>query len=115
MKMEHLKCKTPDGVLKELMIFVLVYNLVRAAMAIAAERQGAEANRVSFIDALRWLRSQCTAPKRRPRDEIDLVVNSPRPGRWHPRLLKRRIKGYDMLNKPRRAYTQDEPEQGVGT
>jgi hypothetical protein len=56
LRMEHLKCKTVDGVLKELMIYVLVYNLVRVAMSLAAERQGvADANRMSFLDSARWL------------------------------------------------------------
>ena len=56
MRMEHLKCQSVDGVLKELMVFVLVYNLVRAAMVLAARRQEVDdPNRISFIDALRWL------------------------------------------------------------
>jgi Transposase DDE domain len=111
MKMEHLKCETMEGVLKELMIFVLVYNLIRAAMAMAGERQGVDPNRISFIDAARWLRSQCTPPKRKQLAEVDLNVNPPRPGRWHPRVIKRRIKPYDLMNKPRHEYTQPDVEQ----
>ena len=62
--MEHLKCRSADGVLKELMIYVPVYNLVRAAMTAAAARQRvADANRVSFIDALRWLRARRSPPR----------------------------------------------------
>ena len=56
-----------DGVLKELMIFVLVYNLIRAAMSMAGQRQGVDPNRISFIDTARWLRSQCTPPRRKQR------------------------------------------------
>src|SRR5207249_2791311 len=96
MKMDQLKCQTVEGVIKELMIFVLVYNLVRAAMVLAAERQGVDPNRVSFIDALRRLRTLCHQPAIQV--PIDLIVNPARPERWHPRVLKRRIKEYDLMN-----------------
>ena len=43
---------TVDGVLKELTMYALAYNLVRVTMCQAAGRQGVEADRVSFIDAL---------------------------------------------------------------
>ena len=54
-KMDVLKCKTVDGVLKELTMYALAYNLVRVTMGEAARRQGVAPDRVSFIDALRWL------------------------------------------------------------
>jgi hypothetical protein len=105
MKMEHLKCKSTDGVIKELMMFALVYNLVRAAMVAAAERQGiADANRISFINALRWLISLMPAPVCTEMPE--LIVNPSRPGRSHPRVKKRRMKEFDLMNKPRSEYAQ---------
>ena len=55
MKMDVLKCKTVDGVLKELTVYAMVYNLVRVVMLEAARRQGREVERISFVDALRWL------------------------------------------------------------
>ena len=113
MGMEHLKCQTPDGVLKELMVFVLVYNLVRGVMALAAARQGvADANRVSFIDTLRWLcvlLTHCPAIGPMP----ELRVNPSRPGRWCPRVKKRRMKEYDLMTKPRGEYTQPTVEDEV--
>lgn len=110
MKMEQLKCQTTEGVLKELMIFVLVYNLIRAAMSMAGQRQGVDPNRISFIDTARWLRSQCTPPRRKQLITVDLVVNSVRPGRWSPRVIKRRMKPYDLMTKPRSQYAQ--PDEG---
>lgn len=103
MGMEHLKCKTPNGVLKELMIYVLVYNLVRAMMVIAAERQEvADANRMSFIDAKRRLRAHAVVA---PTDQLpELRVNPTRPGRSCPRVKKRRMKEYGLMNKPRAQY-----------
>ena len=52
MKMDVLKCMTVDGVLKELTMYALAYNLVRVAMCEAAGRQGVMAERISFVDAL---------------------------------------------------------------
>jgi hypothetical protein len=107
MKMDQLKCKTADGVMKELLLFALVYNLVRAAMCAAAARQGADPNRVSFIDTLRWLWSDRTA------EEIKLVLNRIRPGRWCPRVKKRRMKEYDLMTKLRSQYIQPQSEDGL--
>ncbi len=58
MKMDVLKCRTVDGVQKELTMYAIAYNLVRLTMCEAAERQDVAADRVSFIDALRWLRGR---------------------------------------------------------
>jgi IS4 transposase len=52
MKMDILHCKTVNGVLKELTVFALVYNLVRTVMHAAAIRQEVSVDRISFADAL---------------------------------------------------------------
>jgi hypothetical protein len=52
MKLEVLHCETVQGVRKELTVFALVYNLVRAVMCVAAERQEVAVDRISFADAL---------------------------------------------------------------
>jgi hypothetical protein len=97
MKMDVLKCRTVDGVLKELAVFVLIYNLVRLVMLEASRRQEVEVDRISFIDALRWLMSA------RPGDDLcNLVVNPYRPNRYEPRVRKRRPKQYRLMNQPRR-------------
>jgi len=97
MKMDVLKCKTVDGVLKELHVFALIYNLVRQVMVQAALRQQVDINQISFIDALRWLKSA------EPEDDlIDLVVLSERPNRYEPRVRKRRPKKYKLMTKPRK-------------
>jgi hypothetical protein len=51
MKMDVLHCETVMGVLKELTVFALVYNLVRAVMYEAAQRQDVAVERISFADA----------------------------------------------------------------
>jgi hypothetical protein len=52
MKMDVLHCQTVAGVLKELTVFALVYNLVRAVMYEASQRQEVPVERISFADAL---------------------------------------------------------------
>ncbi len=97
MKMDVLKCKTVDGVLGELQMFALVYNMVRQVMLEAARRQKVDVHRISFIDALRWLQTA------RPGDDLPrLVVNPHRPNRLEPRVIKRRPKQYSLMKTPRR-------------
>ena len=96
LKMDALRCATFVGVMKELLMFVVAYNLVRRVMVEAAQRQQAEPNRVSFIDALRWLRHAAPG-EALPR----LKVNPGRPGRVEPRARMRRPKKYRLLNRPR--------------
>jgi hypothetical protein len=96
MRMEILHCKTVDGVLKELHMFAIAYNLVRLVMLEAARRQQVPLDRISFIDALRWLRSAD------PSTQLsDLIVNPFRPDRLEPRVIKRRMKEYTLMKQPR--------------
>ena len=94
--MDVLKCKTLVGVRKERMIFLLVYNLIRILMLQAARRQGVNVNRLSFADALAWLRwGDLNTPPA-------LKVNPWRPGRLEPRTLKRAKKQFPYLTVPRK-------------
>jgi hypothetical protein len=96
MRMEVLRCRSEQGVRKELVVFGIVYNLVRVVMLEAARRQEVPVARVSFADAYRWLRHA------RPGDTLPpLLVNPHRPGRAEPRVVKRRPKSHDLMNKPR--------------
>src|SRR5260370_29066397 len=78
-------------------MFALVYNLVRLVMLEASRRQQVPLDRISFIDALRWLRDAKEDTKLTP-----LVVNPFRPDRLEPRVLKRRMKEYNLMKKPRK-------------
>ena len=96
MGLDVLQGKTVDGVLKELLVFALVYNLVRLVMAQAAQRQQVAIDRISFIDAARWLAAA--------RDEESLpvlVLHLHRPSRYAPRVRKRRPKQYPLMQTPR--------------
>jgi hypothetical protein len=107
MGMDVLHCQSVDGVLKEMAVFVLVYNLVRALMMHAAATQGVALDRISFSDALYWLRHA------RPGDRLPTLLCVPyRPGRVEPRAIKRRPKPYDLLTRPR-AELQRELREGL--
>ncbi len=93
--MDQLKCKTLAGVRKERLIFLLVYNLIRLVMLQAARRQQVNANRISFADALAWLRfGDVSVP-------TDLKINPLREGRLQPRVLKRAKKRFPYMTQPR--------------
>jgi hypothetical protein len=93
--MDILKCKSVEMIRKERLVFLLVYNLIRLLMLKMAKRQRANVNRLSFADALAWLRFgdlQCP---------VDLKVNSLREGRLEPRVLKRPPKQFSHMTLPR--------------
>ena len=98
MKMDVLKCKTVDGIKKELAVYALAYNLTRLSALEASRRQRVAVSRVSFVDALRWL---ATTTVRGWFGLPRLVVNPSRPDRAEPRVRKRRPKAYPLMTKPR--------------
>jgi hypothetical protein len=102
MNMDVLKCTTVEGVLKELAMYGIAYNLVRSAMLESARVQGVDTDRISLVDGLRWLtgeEGQGTTPI--------LVVNPSRRGRVEPRVKKRRPKQYPRMTKPRWEYHKE--------
>lgn len=109
MQMDVLRCQTVRGIEKELTMFLLVYNLVRMTVLQVSQRQGVPPQRISFVDALRWL---ATA---KPGEALpDLVVLPLRPGRVEPRVRKRRPKEYDLMKKPRAVLRQELLAQSLG-
>ncbi len=100
--MDVLKCKTVEGVLKELAVFALVYNLVRSVACRAAEAKGVAADRVSVTDAVRWL-----VGVEGDADLSVILVVPKREGRVEPRVKKRRPKQYSRMTKPRRELRKE--------
>jgi hypothetical protein len=112
MKMDVLRCKTPEMVRKEIWAHLLAYNLLRTVTAVAAGESGVEPRKISFKGAKQALTA--FAPKleaARPEDRARLVdvmlatvayhrVGN-RPGRWEPRARKRRPKPGTRLMQPR--------------
>lgn len=98
MRMDVLRCKSVDGVMKELWSYAIAYNLVRLLMLDAAHRQKVPPNRLSFIDALDVLRHANAAASHQT---ARIKVNPDRPGRHEPRRIKRPKDRYTYLTKPR--------------
>jgi hypothetical protein len=101
MGMDVLRCQSVEGVLKELTMFALVYNLARLVMLAAAQAQSAPLAQISFVDALRWLAEACHYEP-----ALQLQINPARPNRVEPRVRKRRPKPYPLLKHPRRQLRQ---------
>jgi hypothetical protein len=94
--MDVLKCKTPPGVRRERLVFLLVYNLIRILMLRVARQQRVNVNRLSFADALAWVRlgDVSCLPSR-------LKENPLRSARLEPRVLKRQKKEFPYMTVPR--------------
>jgi hypothetical protein len=115
MRMEILRCKTPDLVRKEIWTHLLGYNLIRTIMAQAAIRNGVSPRTISFKGAIQTLAAfqpviaiqghHSSAVRanlyRQLLDAIVLHRVADRPHRFEPRLRKRRPKHYGFLRKPR--------------
>lgn len=110
MGMEMLRCKTPKMVRKELRMFIIAHNLIRALMQEAASLYQTELNRMSFkgtVDTLRQFSYAIYAAKDTPRtrsriiDEMLLIIASEkvplRENRSEPRALKKRPKPFQRL------------------
>jgi hypothetical protein len=101
MRMDVLHGKSVPGVLKELTVFAMVYNLVRMVMWHSAILQHIAVERISFLDALRWLGAPSTGILLGV-----LIVNHTRPDRVEPRLKKRRPKSFPLMITPRQGLRQ---------
>jgi Transposase DDE domain len=106
MQMEVLHCKTVPGVLKELTVFAIVYNLVRMVMCQSARLQHIGVEQISFLEALRWLSAPSTGVPLGA-----LLVNPVRPHRREPRVKKRRSKPFPLMITPRQELRQQLVQQ----
>jgi len=97
MKMDILRCRTVDGVMKELAMFTLAYNMIASARIESAARQSVAVDRIGFVDAIRWL----TDPQLGG-DAGQILINPSRPDRVEPRVRKRRPKQFPLMKEPRK-------------
>jgi hypothetical protein len=100
---------TVSGVLKELTVFAIVYNLVRMVMWHSDTLQRIGVERISFLDALRWLGD--------PRTGVplgSLIINPIRPHRVEPRVKKRRSKSFPWMIRPRQELRRQLVQQTLG-
>lgn len=96
LKLDVLRSETVQGIRKEVVMMVIVYNLVRRILRRAAGKQGRAPARMSFIDGLDWL---AEAKEGEAVPEIEVNPIRDRPGQ--PRVRKRRPKQYPLMTRPR--------------
>jgi hypothetical protein len=118
LQMEHLSCKTPESLEREIRMHFLVHNFVRRLMLEAARQHQVPLDRISFCGSLAaarryaevLLQARTAKQRSRLREEllralaVDLVPL--RPGRREPRAVKRRPKPYTRLMRHRSRFRE---------
>lgn len=110
--LDHVRCKTPNMVRRELWVTLLAYNLIRKLIATAAALHEKQPRQLGFTLACQTvLSSWMLLATGTCRDERELwrlaleriaaneVAN--RPGRIEPRMIKRRRDLYPIMHEPR--------------
>ena len=116
MGMEVLRCQSPKMIHKELEMFFIAYNLIRALMIQASRNHEVQNQRLSFkgsVDGVRQF-SLAIAQARSRKKQKELIdklfatmaadLVPARPGRREPRAVKRRPKPCAWLTKPRHRF-----------
>jgi len=118
MKMDVLRCLTPDMVRKEILIHFIAYNLVRHLMLRSATEHSLRPDSISFKYSLtaieQWMQAISSNRSRKHAEIMEkfilsLIADSilpHRPFRREPRAVKRRRKPYQLLTKPRRVFME---------
>lgn len=117
MGMELLRTKSPTMLRKEILMYLIAYNLVRLIMLKAAHRYAVSHRHISFKGVLQVILESSAAflgTINRPRkwaqarehllERIAERLVPYRPGRNEPRKKKRRPKSYGWLQRPRHHY-----------
>jgi len=118
--METLRCKTPDMAIKELWVYLLAYNLIRLLMAQAALLADQIPRQLSFKHTIQiWIAWQQHGGATHDAVSINallVLIAEPRvglrPGRVEPRALKRRLKQFPLLTKPRLVAREEVRKNG---
>jgi hypothetical protein len=114
MGLEHLRCKSPQMVKKELCLFLIAYNLIRLLSVQSALLYNLQPEQISFkatADTLRQYRKAlctCLGKVRKSARVIDHMLQiishakvKDRPDRIEPRAIKLRPKNYQRMTQPR--------------
>jgi hypothetical protein len=110
--LDHVRCKTPPMVRRELWVTMLAYNLIRKVMATSAAVHGKEPRRLGFTRACQtvlaswilWSTGSCRNPRAMHAMMLEQIAAhevANRPGRIEPRVLKRRRHHYPLMQRPR--------------
>ena len=126
LNLEHVRCKSPEMVRRELWTTLLGYNLIRTVAANAASIHGSKPRQISFTSTTQyvlgsWMMLSCGAVPVSAVDEYFRVILSQiaackvanRPGRIEPRAVKRRPKNQKLLQKTREELRRELQKQGT--
>ena len=115
LRLDILRCLSPQMVHKELLLHMIAYNLIRCLMQQAAICHQVDLSRISFkgtLDTLHHFADAIRAAAAKPRQRAQLYSEMLRlialdqlpirPLRSEPRAKKRRPKNYQLLTKPRK-------------
>jgi hypothetical protein len=105
-KPTHLRSETPKGVIQELYTLSLGHYVTRAMMALAAQREGLDPDRLSFLNCLRVLRNRmgeyACEPASAREDFYEAILEEmgkertePRRNRINPRVVKVKMSKFD--------------------
>ena len=110
--LDHVRCKTPAMVRRELWVTLLGYNLVRKVIATAAAVHEKQPRQLGFTLACQAILSSwmllatgsCRDAAALWRSALERIAANEvanRPGRIEPRVLKRRRHRYRLMTRPR--------------
>lgn len=115
LQMENLRCKTPEMVIKELLMHLISYNLTRHLMLSVAQAYHLCTQRISFkgtLDTFRHWSCALLTVANRPKKKNNFIAQMlysiardlipHRPNRVEPRAVKARSKHYPDLSRPRK-------------
>jgi hypothetical protein len=116
LRLDVLRCLTPQMVHKELLLHLIAYNLIRCLMQQAAICHHVDLSRISFkgtLDTLHHFADAIRAVDGKTRQQAQLYNEMLRvialdqlpirPYRSEPRAKKRRPRNYHLLTKPRKS------------
>jgi putative transposase len=114
LNLDHVRCKSPEMVHREVWTTILAYNLIRTTAAGAALLHGKQPRQISFTSTCQyvlasWMQlsggliheSALTAHLLEMLTQIAACEVANRPGRVEPRVLKRRRHRYKLMQKSR--------------
>jgi len=110
--LDHVRCKTPEMVRRELWVTLLAYNLIRKVIATAAAVHQKQPRQLGFTRACQSLLASWMLLATGACQEVHTLYTTTlayiaanevanRPGRIEPRVLKRRRHRYLLMKRPR--------------
>lgn len=116
--LDHVRCKSPEMVAREVWTTLLGYNLIRKVIASAAAVHDKQPRQLSFTGACDAIQSSwmllATGSSRDPaelwRTALEGIATHEvgnRPGRIEPRVVKRRLQRYPLMTRPRQELREE--------